>query len=96
MWGKANENAINFEWPTQKMLDGMPSETKLESITFKETAHGRAFVSSVQCHLTSGEASPEMKTTGKLREEKTIHFDRNRPVKFVRASVHATEAAFNF
>ena len=62
MWGKTHGNAVNFEWPTQEMLDRMPTDTRLESITFKVSATYGGFLGSVQCHLTNGESSPEIKS----------------------------------
>ena len=47
MWGKqVRPDEINFEWPTQEILDGMQSDVSVKSITLKErnNYHGVASI----------------------------------------------------
>ena len=48
------EPKVDFEWPTQAMLDKMPLDVALQSITLKfQSKFGR--IGSVQLTLTNGE-----------------------------------------
>lgn len=41
MWGElVDPEQINFEWPTQEMLDFMPNDVSLKSITFHKWEEG--------------------------------------------------------
>ena len=34
-WGRVGEDEIDFEWPTQELLDQMPRDVRLQSLEFK-------------------------------------------------------------
>lgn len=56
MWGEqAAAHEINFEWPTQEMVNRWPQEVTLQSITFSTRAQTIFTVSSVQCTVSTGE-----------------------------------------
>lgn len=86
MWGEqVAADAINFEWPTQAMIDQWPADVSLKAITFS-TSDRVGSIASVQCTLSTNEQSPLFDTTGvQLYHSKTIYFDANRPVRSVQA-----------
>ena len=51
---------INFEWPTQAMLDQMPPGVSLKSLHFKSIS---GLITSVKCTLTNGIESPVFENT---------------------------------
>lgn len=87
MWGKkADTDAINFEWPTQEIMDQWPEDVHLKSITFSTFGVSQTVVSSVQCTLSTDEKSPLFDTKGvDQHHSKTINFDAARPVRSVQA-----------
>ena len=59
MWGTGvNADQVNFEWPTQDLLDQMPSDVIMKSIEFKSYSNSRQVLNSVQCTLSDGTKSP--------------------------------------
>ena len=54
-YGKAPDNEINFEWPTEEMFSAMTPDVSLKSIEFKDYLYGLA---SVKVNLSNGESSP--------------------------------------
>ena len=87
MWGQqVTLDKIDFEWPTQEMLDRWLPDVSLKSITFSTYDQNGAEVSSVQCMLSNNESSPLFDISGRSQfHKKTINFDANRPVKSVQA-----------
>ena len=69
---------INFEWPTQSMMDEMetPEKVQMKSITFSKVSSDA--ISRVQCTLSNGMTSPVFEVQSANHEaEKTIEFDVN-------------------
>ena len=57
MWGKkVQHDEINFQWPSQEMLNEMEPDVWLESIQFKGIPE--VVLSSVQVTLSNGQKSP--------------------------------------
>ena len=81
-WGeRVAAERINFEWPTQAMLDQMPPGVSLKSLHFK-LCDGT--ISSVKCTLTNGIESPVFENPQfNHYDSKTIEFDPKRPVRAV-------------
>ena len=53
LWGqKVKADDVNFEWPTQEMLDKMPSDVYLQSLEFKSVSGH--LLSSVRVCLSNG------------------------------------------
>ena len=89
MWGKQAAHAeINFEWPSQELLDQMPAEVSLKSVLFASflgTSVGT--ISFTQCTLSNGDTSPLFSNT-ETKEQcmpKVIHFDDGKKVRRVQA-----------
>ena len=58
MWGqKVEENAINFSWPTQEIIDELPPDVSLMTLDLQK-AKGVWYFSSVRCILSNHLASP--------------------------------------
>ena len=58
LWGSTEDDNIDFEWPTQELLDRMPLDVKLESLDFKCDGHlDYPSIASVKVNLTHGFAS---------------------------------------
>ena len=60
MYGyQVEADAINFEWPTQEMVDQWPENASLKSIELSTYMHGGdAVLSTAKCILTTSEQSP--------------------------------------
>ena len=52
IWGLQNYDKINFEWPTQDLLNQIDGRVRLKSLNFKTTGNGR--LASVKCNLNNG------------------------------------------
>ena len=80
-WGeRVTARKINFEWPTQAMLDTMPDDVSLKSLHFKYYSG----ISSVKCTLTNDIESPVFENSQVDHyRPKTIEFDPQRPVRAV-------------
>ena len=52
IWGLQNYDKINFEWPTQDLLNQMDGDVRLKSLNFKTNENGR--LASVECNLDDG------------------------------------------
>ena len=58
LWGEeVTQDKINFEWPTEKMLKGLPKNAYLSSIEFKTNDANSSAISSVRCILSNGLSS---------------------------------------
>ena len=53
IWGlQISPDKINFEWPTQDLLNQMDGDVRLKSLNFKTNENGR--LASVECNLDDG------------------------------------------
>ena len=52
IWGLQNYDKINFEWPTQDLLNQIDGHVRLKSLNFKTNGNGR--LASVKCNLNNG------------------------------------------
>ena len=88
LWGKVNA-LINFEWPTQEVMDSLPWDTALKSIKFAtSTTSSYGSVAFIQCHLSNGVSSPLVSNLQQPAQfmAKVINFDTaERKVKMVSA-----------
>ena len=67
--------SINFEWPTQSMLNSMPEDCCMRSIEFSRYRYAFGTISSVKVTLTNNLESPIFKKSGTERHEiQTITF----------------------
>ena len=85
LWGEQVKlDQINFEWPTQEILDQLPTTCQLTSMTFK-TANGYTRVGSIQCMLSTGQSSPVFEKEGiSYQGPQTVIFNNaERPVRSV-------------
>ena len=85
MWGKKVQNdEINFQWPSQAMLNEMEPDAWLESIQFKGMPE--VVLSSVQVTLSNGQKSPVFESTSiKHKYVETLKFTKAKPVRKVGA-----------
>ena len=84
MWGRNMPlSHVNFEWPTQDMLDQWEPDVAIKSIELKNA--GSLFISAVQVNLTNGQSSPVFSNTLYMHENpRTMNFDQNnKPVRRV-------------
>ena len=94
MWGlKVKKNQIDFEWPTQEIVNAFQSKFKLRTFCFKTR---NSYVSSVQCILSNGQVSPLFESQNRElvggfphQYPININFDDNTPIRSVAASVES-------
>lgn len=87
IWGK-NDTPINFEWPTQEIMDNSPWDVTLKSIMLaSSSASDVGSVAFVQCALTHDVSSPlfSNKNENEKNSPKVINFDAGRRVRKVSA-----------
>ena len=85
IWGeKVSSRAINFSWPSQKILDKLEPDAFLKSLQF-ETAESFVAISRVHCILSNGLKSPifESKKLEFSSDSATVEFHQSRPVSAV-------------
>lgn len=82
-WGeKVRADQVNFEWPTQEMLDRMQPDVHLQTLEFK----GDYALSSARCILSSGESSPVFENADYEHEcLDVVNLDPNRRARVVMA-----------
>ena len=75
LWGEQVEpEEIDFEWPNEEVIQSLPEDVSLESITFKKVFDD--VISSVNCTLSNGESSGAIEAEGVEHEApSTITFD---------------------
>ena len=79
---KADE--VNFEWPTQEILDELPSDAYLEKLEFKSVQG--IVLSSVRVCLSNGKSSPVFQNRNiRHRWDNTVSFEKDKPVREVGA-----------
>lgn len=84
-WGQSNPHRLDFEWPTQALLDQMPASASLHSLEFKSSFSGP--IASVRVNLTHGFSSRVFeKQDGQFQSRQTITFDVKRPIKKVQGA----------
>ena len=66
MWGEqVTDENINFEWPTQEMLDRMPAGVSLKSILLATSSQsGCGTICFTQCTLSNGDTSSLFSNNG--------------------------------
>lgn len=96
MWGKlVRDEQIDFEWPTEQVLDMWDADVTLKSIEFKTWIDDGSAISSVQVKLTNGRESPVFEKAGvETFCAKTIAFDQHRPIKTVEAIEGAAKQTY--
>ena len=86
---------IDFEWPTQELLDQMPRDVRLQSLEFKCDGLDEDVIASVKVNLSHGFESEVFKVAGdKFRNDQKIEFDGNRPVKRVQGADNNGESDY--
>mmetsp|Transcript_22272 Transcript_22272/g.26086 ORF Transcript_22272/g.26086 Transcript_22272/m.26086 type:complete len:119 (-) Transcript_22272:205-561(-) len=95
LWGvQVTADRIDFEWPSQSMIDQMEADVTLSCMTLKSMPNS---ISSVHLVLSNGWKSPLFERAGFQQEmEQTIEFDFDHPVKAVEASVRKLNDANQF
>ena len=74
---------INFEWPSQELLDRLPADTTVRTLVFK-TSKSVNRVCSVQCKLSNGVESPVFEKAGVgYQAPVTLNFTNDRPVRSI-------------
>jgi len=89
MWGKQlAANEINFEWPTQELLDQMPADASLRSLdlSYSHQKSGQGALSAIKCTLSNEQQSPLFLSKNSARyHDKVINFKGKRKVAKVQA-----------
>ena len=81
MWGKQVwEDDIDFEWPSQELLEKKGGEATLQSLEFKDWG---VSITSIKITLSNGLSSPEFHKEGisqkLLKNAETIYFGDSKP-----------------
>ena len=87
-WGRVDEDELDFQWPTQVLLDQMPRDVRLQSLEFKcDDDDESPSIASIKVNLSHGFESEVFKAfPDEFKHNQKIEFDGNRPVKTVQGA----------
>ena len=86
LWGKTGGSPINFEWPTQAILDTMPADVRIQSLDFKIDSSYQN-LASVKVTLSHNFSSQVFESKGiEFNYQKRLDFDAQNQIKRVKAA----------